>query len=272
MRETLIVIGLLILAVALRSCRQGALRKLGAAAFLMASYSLVFFLTGSPWWAILGIGAWFCLPWIELLTRIRRMRLPVDNRLRHRDIPNESFFPNAAESMAAMEEAGFDHVDDCGWEWAGMQQFFRLYWHPEEQAVAAVCLCEQGEVAFAFLSITTTDRSGGIWRTTNFPFSPTLRCKPGMRWNHVPCERNCFHQILSDHRAFLSKNRVQANSVRMPDPDIIEADIEEEMRSQIQYNFDLGIIIKAEDGCFRYSTRGLVFLWGQFAKDMVRLC
>ena len=26
------------------------------------------------------------------------------------------------------------------------------------------------------------------------------------------------------------------------------------------------------DGHFRYSPRGLVFLWGQFIKDMVRLC
>jgi hypothetical protein len=272
MRETLIVIGLLILAVALRSCRQAPLRKLGAAAFLTASYALVYFLTGNAWWGLLGIAAWFFLPWIELLTRIRRMRLPVDNRLRHRHIPNESFFPNAAESMAAMEEADFDHVDDCGWEWAGMQQFFRLYWHPEEQAVAAVCLCEQGEVAFAFLSITTTDHAGGVWRTTNFPFSPTLRCKPGMRWNRVPCEWNCFHQLLAAHRAFLSKNKVAPSQLRMPDPELIEADIEDEMRAQVQFNLACGIIVHAENGTFRYSTRGLLFLWGQFAKDMVRLC
>jgi hypothetical protein len=272
MRETLIVIGLVILAVAMRSCRATAMRKLGAAAFLLATYALVFFLTGSPWWAILGIVAWFFLPWIELLTRIQRMRLPVDNRLRHREIPNESFFPNACEAIAAIEEAEFDHVDDCGWEWAGMQQFFRLYWHPEEQAVAAVCLCEQTEVAFAFLSITTTDQHGRIWRTTNFPFSPTLRCMPGIRWNHVPCERNCFHQILADHHAFLRKHKIDPAHVRMPDPDLIEANIEEEMRSQIQFNLDLGIIVHAEDGTFRYSLRGLIFLWGQFIKDMVRLC
>jgi len=272
MRETLIVIGLLTLATAMRSCRGAALRKLGAVGFLLASYALVFFLTGSPWWAILGVAAWFFLPWIELLTRIRRMRLPMDNRLRHRDIPNEAFFPNAAEAIAAMEEADFDHVDDCGWEWAGMQQFFRLYWHPDEQAVAAVCLCEQADVAFAFLSITTTDHHGKIWRTTNFPFSATLRCMPGISWNHVPCERNCFNQILADHRDFLKKNRVAATHMRTPDPELLVTDMQQEMRAQIQFNLKHGIITPAEDGCFRYSLRGLVFLWGQFVKDMVRLC
>lgn len=272
MRETLTVIGLVILAVALRSCRGHLLRKLGALAFLLSSYALVYFLTGSPWWAILGAAAWFFLPWVELATRIRQMRLPVNNRLRHREIPNEAFFPNACEAIAAIEEADFEHVDDCGWEWAGMQQFFRLYWHPEEQAVAAVCLCEQAEVAFAFISITTTDKFGRTWRTTNFPFSPTLRCLPSIRWNHVPCERNCFHQILKDHKNFLLSRKLTQEAIQMPDPDLLVTQIEQEMRAQIDYNLQSGIIVTTEDGSFRYSPRGLVFLWGQFVKDMVRLC
>jgi len=43
------------------------------------------------------------------------------------------------------------------------------------------------------------------------------------------------------------------------DQERIEAEIEEEMRAQIQYNLDLGIIVNAEDDCFRYSTRELGF-------------
>lgn len=117
MRETLIVIGLVVLAVALRSGRSNYVRKLGALTFLVASFCAFYFATGNLLAGALGAVLWFFLPWIELLTRIRRMRLPVENRLTQRPIPNPSFFPNAPEAAAAMEEAGFEHVSDCGWEW-----------------------------------------------------------------------------------------------------------------------------------------------------------
>jgi len=272
MRETLIVIGFFVFAFALRSARRNLLRKIGALVFLGASYSLFFFVSGSWVIGLFGVLLWFFLPWVELLTRVRRMRLPLNNRLRHREVPNPSFFPNAVEAAAAMEEAGFEHVSDCGWEWAGMQQFFRLFWHPEERAVAAVCLCEQSDVAFAFISITSHDSSGKTWRTTNFPFAPTLRCPPGVRWNHVPCEKSCFHQILEDHRQYLTRVNIQSDHLRVPDPEQIEDSIEREMRSQVDHNVASGIITLTEDGHFQYSRKGLVFLWGQFIKDMVRLC
>ena len=272
MRETLIVIGLLVLAVALRSAHTPGVRKLGAVTFLAASFCLLYFLTGSLIGGLAGVVLWLFLPWIELLTRMRRMRLPLDNRLTQQPIPNPLFFPNATEAAAAMEEAGFEHVSDCGWEWDGMHQFFRLFWHPEERAVAAVCLCEQSDVAFAFISITSLDDDGKIWRTTNFPFAPTLRCPPDVRWNHVPCARNCFHQILRDHREYLSHSKVPASHLRMPDPEEIENSIEREMRNQVDHNLAAGIIRLTDDSHFQYSNRGLFFLWGQFIKDMVRFC
>jgi hypothetical protein len=272
MREALIVIGLLVLAVALRTAKTHLVRKLGAVTFLAATFFLFYFITGRVLAGLAGALVWFLLPWIELLTRIRRMRLPLNNRLRHRELPNPAFFPNAREAAGAMEEAGFDHVSDCGWEWAGMQQFFRIFWHPEERAVAAVCLCEQSDVAFAFISITSRDAAGNLWRTTNFPFAPTLRCPPHVKWNHVPCERSCFHQILTDHRNYLTRMKVPADRLRIPDPEEVENAIETEMRQQVEHNVETGVIQLTGDGHFRYSTRGLFFLWGQFVKDMIRLC
>jgi hypothetical protein len=153
-----------------------------------------------------------------------------------------------------------------------MRQFFRLFWNPEERAVAAVCLCEQSDVAFAFVSITSHDAAGRIWRTTNFPFAPTLRCPPDIRWNHVPCGRNCFHQILSDHQAYLQRLGIPTHQLRIPDPEEIEQTIEAEMKKQVEHNLATGIIRLTGDGHFQYSKRGLVFLWGQFIKDMVRFC
>ena len=272
MRETLIVIGLVLFAVGLRSAHTACIRKLGALVFLLASFCLLYFLTGSILWGYTGVLLWFFLPWIELLTRIRRMRLPVNNRLTQKPIPNSKFFPNAPEATAAMEEAGFEHVSDCGWEWDGMHQFFRIFWHPEERAVAAVCLCEQSDVAFSFITITSRDCSGRSWRTTNFPFAPTLRCPPEMVWNHVPCRCGCFHQILRDHRDYLARTRIPVEQLRIPDPEAIEQIIEEEMRKQLDHNLAAGIIRLTDDGHFQYSLRGLFFLWGQFIKDMVRFC
>ena len=272
MRETLIVTGLIVLAVALRSAQAAGLRKLGAFMFLAASFCLLYFLTGSVLGGLGGAVLWLFLPWIELLTRIRRLRLPLDNRLSQQPIPNPSFFPNATEAAAAMEEAGFEHVSDCGWEWDGMRQFFRLFWHPEERAVAAVCLCEQSDVAFAFISITSHDCDGKTWRTTNFPFAATLHCPPEVGWNHVPCGRNCFHHILRDHRAYLDRAKVPPGHLRMPNPEEIEDSIEREMRHQVDHNLARGIIRLTGDGHFQYSKRGLFFLWGQFLKDMARFC
>jgi hypothetical protein len=175
MRETLIVIGFFIMAIALRSSRNNISRKIGAFAFLFATFAFFYFISGSILIGIAGSSLWFFLPWIELLTHIRRLRMPINNRLRHRLPPNPSFFPNAVEATAGMEEAGFDHASDCSWQWSGMHQHFRLFWNPEERAVAALCLCENDDVAFAFISVTSTDSSGKTWRTTNFPFIKSSR-------------------------------------------------------------------------------------------------
>ncbi len=272
MRETLIVVGLVVLAMALRSARKNLARKLGALVFLAATFFFLYYLSGNVFAGIAGACVWFFLPWIELLTHVRRLRMPLNNRLRHRQLPNPSFFPNAIEAVTGMEEAGFEHVSDCGWQWSGMHQYFRLFWNPEERAVASVCLCEQDEVAFAFISITSTDHSGKVWRTTNFPFAPTLRCAPNLKWNHVPCEKSCFHLILKDHKEFLGKMGISPADLLIPDPESIEESIEAEMHSQVDHNLRSGIIRLTGDGHFQYSRRGLFFLWGQFIKDMIRLC
>ena len=60
---------------------------------------------------------------------------------------------------------------------------------------------------------------------------------------------------------FLERRRVPSDSLRIPDPDDAEHDIEDEMRRQIDHNINKGIITLTGDGHFRYSFRGLLFLW-----------
>ncbi len=272
MSETLTFVGLMVMAVALRMARTKLFRKLGALTALVASFYLFYVLTGKWWGGAIGVVLWLFLPCVELFGRVRKLRIPLDNKLSYREIPNPSFFPNAIKASTGMEEAGFEHVSNCGWEWAGMTQFFQVFWHPEERAVASICLCEQSDVAFAFVSITSCDMKGRVWRTTNFPFSPTLQSPPDVRWNHVPCERSCFHQILADHHQYLKRLKIDNANLKMPDPEHIEEAIEEEMRKQVEHNLSVGYILPTGDGNFQYSKRGMIFLWGQFVKDMIRLC
>ena len=58
----------------------------------------------------------------------------------------------------------------------------------------------------------------------------------------------------------------------MPDPDEVLEQVEAEMRRQIDHNVDCGLITMTGDGHFKYSTKGLFFLWIQSVKDMIRLC
>ncbi len=272
MRSILIVIGILLIAIALRTARRSCIRKLGAVAFLGASFAACYFLVGAWWGGVLGVLVWFFLPWFELLTRVKRMRLPMDNRLRHRPAPNPSFFPNAQETVETMEAVKFEHSADCGWEWSGMKQHYRLFVHPSGKTVASLCLCEQSDVVFSFVSISSVTADGTVLRTTNYPFAPTLKYPEKFRWNHVPCTRNCFRQILANHEEHLLKCKIGESDLTTTDPDHLEEMIEEEMQEMIEYNLDHGIIEFAGDGYFCYSTKGLFYLWGQFLKDMVRLC
>jgi hypothetical protein len=66
--------------------------------------------------------------------------------------------------------------------------------------------------------------------------------------------------------------KINPADLRVPNPEEIEDNIESEMRSQVDHNLKSGIIQLSGDGHFHYSRRGLLFLWCQFIKDMIRLC
>jgi hypothetical protein len=70
----------------------------------------------------------------------------------------------------------------------------------------------------------------------------------------------------------LARKKLTTNDLLIPDPDHVVDEIEKEMRQQIQHNEKCGLIKFTDDGRFRYSTRGLFFLWIQSMKDMIRLC
>src|SRR6266566_1983376 len=102
-----LTLGVAVLSVALRSFQTSFSQKAGALGILISSYLAIYFITGS--W-ILGLCAalsWLFLPWLEILTRIRALRLPKEKRLRPKTPPSYDTFPALSEITREIEDEGF---------------------------------------------------------------------------------------------------------------------------------------------------------------------
>lgn len=266
----MLILGVAVLSVALRSFDRPFLRKLGAFGVLCTSFLAGFLLTGQWWMGVLLTSSWFLLPWLEILTRVRRLRLPVERRLRHRTPPSRELFPALDDISSEVEEDAFEHVDDAGWDWENYQQFFRLFYKPTERCQAAVCMIEQHEMAFFYISLSSRAKDGTIWTTWNYPFSYSLKFVPQLRINRVTTESS-FHELYLDHCAFLRENRVSVDQLEQTIPEEIHDEIQKDLRAQIAHNLAAGVLRRTKDGEICYSWRGLFFIWFQFVRDLVRL-
>src|SRR5437870_8409882 len=166
-----ILLGAGVLAVALRSFQSSFSQKAGALAILVVTYLLFYFTTGSHLLGGIAAAAWFFLPWVEILTRIRTLRLPKEKQLRPKSPPSSDTFPTLNEITREIENEGFVHVDDAGWDWEDYRQFFRLFYKDEDRAQATICLNEQHDLSFYYLRLSSRGRGGGIGTTWNHPLS-----------------------------------------------------------------------------------------------------
>jgi hypothetical protein len=178
-----ILLGVGVLAVALRSFQSSFSQKAGAIAILIVSYLLVYFVTDSHALGAIAAVAWFFLPWVEILTRIRTLRLPKEKQLRPKSPPSSDTFPTLSEITREIENEGFIHMNDAGWDWEDYRQFFRLFYKAEDRAQATICLNEQHDLSFYYLRISSRARSGVIWTTWNYPLSYGLKLTPQFRIN-----------------------------------------------------------------------------------------
>src|SRR5438270_10117285 len=138
-----LTLGVAVLSVALRSFQSSFAQKAGALGILVASFLLVFFATGSWLLGLAGAISWLFLPWIEILTRIRALRLPKRKQLRPKSAPSDEIFPTLDDISHEIEGAGFAHVSDAGWDWDDYRQFFRMFYRAEDRSQATICLNEQ---------------------------------------------------------------------------------------------------------------------------------
>ncbi len=265
-----IVLGVLVLSVALRSYQSSLAQKAGALGILTATF-LAAYLVSDNW--LIGLAAallWFFLPWLEILTRIRTLRLPKEKALRPKSPPSSDIFPTLNEITREIENEGFAHINDAGWDWEDYRQFFRLFYKEEDRAQATICLNEQNDLSFYYLRISSRAHDGIIWTTWNYPLSYGLKLTPQFRINRQRPDQS-FWQLYQSHKEYLRNNQVETKAIDPMDEERIQAEIERDLRDQIAHNIKKGVLKSANDREVKYSWRGMVYLWCQFLLDLVRL-
>lgn len=270
MSDLLFILAVVLLSLGLRSFAHPVVFKLGSFCILGASFLTGYFLTRQWETGVIFASSWLMLPWLEILTRVRKARLPRVKPLRHQYPPTRDVFPDLSALTEEMEEEGFEQVDDAGWDWGDHRQFFRLFYKSDERLQAAICLVDQADVAFYYLSISCRGKDGVSWTTWNYPFSYSMKFAPQFRTNRLRGDRSVL-EILASHREFLEKQAVPQEALVASEPDEIQMGLQRDLERQIAHNLTAGLLLPSDEGMVRYSWRGMFFIWVQFLRDFVRL-
>jgi len=268
--DLLLIVGVFVLSVALRTTGSTTLQKIGVFGYLTTSFLAGWVLTG--WWPMgfVFLSFWLVWPWYELITRVRKIAMPVDSTLRPKGPPHREMFPSLAPLTDEIEGEGFEHLADLGRDWDEARQFFRVFHKPDERVQAVICLIEQENFAFYYLRLISRAANGTIWTTWNYPFSLNLKLAPEWRTNRQSGNMT-FTQLYDSHRGFLARNNVFTDELTATDPATLAEILHAEQSAQIAHNLTAGILARGKDGAIRYTWRGLMFIWFQFLRDFVRL-
>ena len=266
----LLILGVALLSMGLRTFRSVFLQKLGVLGILCTSFLIGWLFSGYVGVGIFCASSWLLLPWLEILTRIRRLTLPLEKNLRHKTPPSSDTFPTLDEITGEVEGRNFEHVEDAGWDWEDYSQFFRLFYNANDRTQCAICLIDQQNVAFYYLSVSSRAKNGAIWTTWNYPFSYSLKLVPEWRVNRLRGDLS-FIDLYDSHRDFLRTNGVIEADLEELDSEKIQEEIQKDLRSQIAHNIAAGVLTRNAAGQIRYSWRGMFFIWCQFLRDLVRL-
>src|SRR6187549_920348 len=233
----LLTLGVAVLSVGLRTFHNSYTQKAGALGILAATFLGFYFATNNWVWGLVAAVAWLFLPWLEILTRIRALRLPKEKQLRPKSPPPSDTFPALSEITREIEDESFVYVSDAGWDWEDYRQFFRLFYREEDRAQAAVCLNEQRDFSFYYLRISSRAHDGTVWTTWNYPLSYGLKLTPQLRINRERPDQS-FFQLYRSHQAYLRDNEVETTAIDPMDEDRIQAEIENDLREQIAHNIE----------------------------------
>lgn len=268
--SVLLVLGIAVLGMAFRSFNHPVPQRLSVLCVLIASY-MVGYLPSGSW--IVGIAVaslWIFLPWLEILTKIRALRMPVERELEHKSPPGRDLFPNLDDLTEEIEQVGFEQITDLGCDWDAQRQFLRLFHRSSDQTQAAVCLIDQGNIAFYYMSLMTRSLDGQVFTTWNYPFAYALKFSPKTHIQRVRPTLS-FNAMCGAHRLLLSRNEVTVDTILKLDPQQIQALLQQDLTAQITHNVRAGLLKPVDEQKVRYTWRGMFYLWFRFLWDFVRL-
>lgn len=270
LQQILYVAAVVVFALACRSYDNRFIQKLGWLALLGASYLGGFYLTNTHVGGAIFVGAWFMLPWMEIVFRVRRLRFPIKSEVKHRFPPSREVFPELSDLSSEADDEGFHEVGDTGWQFSQTDYFMRLFYHEAKRTQAAIALVQQGDFGFPYVSLTSRASSGVTFTTTNYPFAATMKHSPKQRLNRF-MHAGSFAELMDRHERFLQSEGIRAEDLALQDTEYLHAYIERDMSMQIDHNITAGVIEPTGNGEFRYSWRGCIFLYWQVVKDMLRV-
>lgn len=265
----LLIGGILVLAAACRTLAHPIPRKLGAILILAASFLAGYLPSNNLWLGAACAATWFLLPWLEILTRIRKLRMPSSRRLTAKHPPRGDEFPGLEDLTAEVTGAGFEHLDDVGWDWEDHRQFLRVFEKPSDRVQAAINLVEQGGMAFYFLSLWSRTAEGKLLTTWNYPFSSSLKTPPDRVVHWVRGEASVM-ELLDTHALLVIRNGITTDQLVELDPEALRDQLQQDLQAQIAHNVRAGVLRRTGDGRLRYSLRGMFYLWFQFIRDLLR--
>jgi hypothetical protein len=268
LNEVYLIAGLALGGFALRTFASVWLRRLGSLVILSATYVAGSALFGGPLGGGLLASLWFVIPATGLVMATRRCSFPLDKNLRYRHAPSTEDFPELPPLTEEFLQAGFELHDDIGWDWEPIQQFTRLFIHPELKLQGAIHLHTQETMLFSFVSITsrTADQR---WITWNSPFQSAMEWPPGVKL-HSLAFLESVSDLVREHQQFIA-GKFPPASVLAPEPTNLLRLTQEEGRRQVDHNLDAGLLELRGNGRFTYSWKGCWFMVRQFMIDFVRL-
>jgi len=269
----LLAIGIIFTGIALRATRKRCYRKISVLLFILATGILCFAFTNSYITAICSMSLWILFPWLELIFLVRKQTFPLEISLKQEALPPQDYFPEASRIKKQFIDHGCTHLKDCSWNWANSLEHYSFFWHNEKKHLIAICHRIQTYVTFCYVTITSQTQDNVTWKSSNFPFKTHLPYCSKTKFNHVTQGKiSCPDFMLYSHELFLYDKGIDTD--QLSDEKIKDATqfFEREMRKQIDHNLQSGHIILTGDGNFKYSFKGLCFLWVNILRDMYRLC
>jgi hypothetical protein len=276
--KLLLVAGVATLSISLRCFHHHLLHRLGTIGIFITSFLAGWLLGGTVWLGVAFAASWLFLPWLEILTRIRRLRLPAERTLKPRTPPSPHTFPNLPELTGEIESEGFEYMQDTGWEFDGYRHYYRLFLDATRREQAAVCLIEQNDFAFYYVALTSQtsgpaddpSASPKTCVTWNYPFSYGMKNPSNLLLQRIEGEIP-FAELRESHQKWLAELGFGEADLRVQEPEAIDHEISRLISSQVEHNVRVGILRRDEQNLIRYSFRGMIFLWCQFLRDLIRL-